>query len=217
MSATTCSKKRTPLTEEELIPILIEERIRAERETLLAQQQSDSKGYLPKDRYQAGETLVFPALNWEKGKVVGMRPGVNPALGEFEVIMVEFENGVKRQFAAGLAEHALNQPLEIALDDPMLNPANVIKTYGRELEGKLTAALKSDEDLVQIAGRWFPRALLVDVNVGHLESLRGRPRRGERKAPAHLRPDRTGRITRQRQPQADRVFNELFPAGGWAL
>jgi len=161
-------EKETPLNEEELVPILVEERIRAERQTLLAQQQAGAKGYLPKDRYQTGETLVFPALNWEKGNVIAMRPGVNPALGEFDVIMVEFENGAKRQFASGLESHALNQPLEVALDDQGLNPSNVIKTHGRELKGKLTEALKSDQDLVQIAGRWFPRALLVDVNLGHL-------------------------------------------------
>ena len=27
---------------------------------------------------------------------------------------------------------------------------------------------RSDDELVRIAGRWFPRALLIDVNVGHL-------------------------------------------------
>jgi hypothetical protein len=30
------------------------------------------------------------------------------------------------------------------------------------------AALQADENLVSIAGRWFPRALLVDINAGHL-------------------------------------------------
>jgi len=28
--------------------------------------------------------------------------------------------------------------------------------------------LQADENIVRIAGRWFPRALLIDVNVGHL-------------------------------------------------
>jgi hypothetical protein len=32
----------------------------------------------------------------------------------------------------------------------------------------LTDILESNEDLVRIAGRWFPRSLLVDVNAGHL-------------------------------------------------
>ncbi len=33
---------------------------------------------------------------------------------------------------------------------------------------RLTAALEDNPDLVRIAWRWFPRALLVDVNIGHL-------------------------------------------------
>lgn len=223
-------EKETPLTEQELIPVLIEERIRAERETLLAQQQADAKGYLPKERYPAGETLVFPALNWEKGKVVSMRPGVNPALGDFEVILVEFNNGTQRQFAAGLPVHPLNEPLEIALDDQMLNPANVIKTFGHELEAKLTEALKSDEDLVQIAGRWFPRALLVDVNVGHLnlseavlEEASGKPLPTSAlieqvELPANVNP-KLVEFSMNYSLQEDGRFDEVGPAGEvlWCL
>ena len=29
-------------------------------------------------------------------------------------------------------------------------------------------SLKDNEDFVRVAGRWFPRALLVDINAGHL-------------------------------------------------
>jgi hypothetical protein len=157
-----------PLNEAELVPILVEERIRFEREALVKQQQSNGKVYLPVEHYGAGEKLVFPALNWKNGKVVGTRPSVNPTLGAFDVIEVEFENEGPRLFAAGLEDHKLNRPVEISADDQLLNPGNVLKTHGLELEQKLAAALEADKGLVQVAGRWFPRSLLVDVNVGHL-------------------------------------------------
>ncbi|HVM72513.1 MAG TPA: hypothetical protein VMT91_12200 [Anaerolineales bacterium] len=161
-------ENEVPLSEAELVPILIEERIRSERDELVKQQKSNGKIYLPAEHYPAGECLVFPALNWKKGKVTSVRPSVNPTLGDFEVIEVAFDGEGTRQFAAGLAEHKLNQPVEVSPEDQMLNPANVLKSYGPELEQNLTAALLADEALVQVAGRWFPRALLVDVNVGHL-------------------------------------------------
>ena len=39
---------------------------------------------------------------------------------------------------------------------------------GTEIEKSLESAFVDDDGLVRIAGRWFPRALLVDVNQGHL-------------------------------------------------
>ena len=95
----------------------------------------------PENDITAGEKLVFPALNWKKGKVTGARPSVNPTLGEFEVIEVAFEDEAARLFAAGLADHKLNRPVEISADDQLLNPANILKAHGPELEQKLTAAL----------------------------------------------------------------------------
>jgi len=123
---------------------------------------------MPGERYPVGEKLVFPSLNWKKGKVTSLRPSVNPTLGEFEVIEVEFDGEGAQLFAAGLADHKLNRPVEVAADDQMLNPVNVVKSTVQIWNKKLTAALLADNALVQVAGRWFPRALLVDVNVGHL-------------------------------------------------
>lgn len=160
--------KEIPLNEEELVPILVEERLRKESEALIKQQKSGAKIYLPKEHNKAGEKLVFPALDWKKGKVTGVRPGVNPTIGEFEIIEVEFEDKTSRQFAAGLEDHKLNRPVEIADDDQLLNPSNVLKAYGPVFEKKLGKALAADDDLVKVARRWFPRALLVDVNEGHL-------------------------------------------------
>jgi hypothetical protein len=161
-------EKETPLAAKEIVPILIEERVRKERDSLAVQQRAAGKVYLPKEHYKLGENLVFPALDMSKGKVTGVRAGFNPAVGEFDVIEVELEEGRKRLFAAGVADHPLNQPPALAADDPSVNPENILKTYGSALEQQLTGALGLDRDLVRIAGRWFPRALLVDINEGHL-------------------------------------------------
>jgi len=161
-------ENETPLTEKELVPVLVGERIRSEREALVKQQRSIGKVYVPEGHYKVGESLVFPALDWKKGKVASLRPGVNPPMGEFEVIEVEFEGGTADLLAASLANHKLNQPVEISIDDELLNPENVIKTHGPELEQKLDKVLSADRDLVKVAARWFPRALLVDINVGQL-------------------------------------------------
>lgn len=157
----------TPLTEKEILPVLIEERLRVERETLRKQRQGGGKLYLPKERYRIGEALVFPALDWKSGRVTGVRPGVNPALGEFEVIEVEFGDGNRKQFAAGLESHGLNAPQETG-EEQAFDAETVLRQHEAGLTRKLVAALEADQSLVRIAGRWFPRALLVDVNLGHL-------------------------------------------------
>ncbi len=47
-------EKEIPLNEAELVPILVEERIRDEREALVKQQKSSGRLYLPAERYQIG-------------------------------------------------------------------------------------------------------------------------------------------------------------------
>ena len=66
------------------------------------------------------------------------------------------------------SSHLLNKPIEVNTEDPLLNPDLVMKNHGEKLADLLQTALEANPDLVRIAGRWLPRALLVDVNVGHL-------------------------------------------------
>jgi hypothetical protein len=44
----------------------------------------------------------------------------------------------------------------------------ILRENASDLEKKIEAAFRTGDEIVRIAGRWFPRALLVDVNVGHL-------------------------------------------------
>ncbi|MBI2330969.1 MAG: hypothetical protein HYU84_02115, partial [Chloroflexi bacterium] len=114
------------------------------------------------------DQLVFPAIGWQRGKVASVRPGVNPAVGEFDVLTVEFEDNAERLFAAGLASHALNDEPVVKPGSDDVNAAAIIGEHGPSLEKKIEKAFAADDGLVKIAGRWFPRALLVDINEGQL-------------------------------------------------
>jgi len=158
----------TPQTTAELVEVLVAERIRQEKQNLIKGQPAQGDVYLPKKHYQPGQTILFPALKWKQGLVKEVRPGLNPEYPPFEVLEVEFGAGDLHEFASGIESHALNQPIPIQLDDPQLDVKTVAKNYGSGLSRQLNAMLESNPDLVRIALRWFPRALLVDVNIGHL-------------------------------------------------
>lgn len=155
-----------PLAEYELMRILVDERIRYEQATLEKQQKGDGELFLPKETYKKGQKVVFPALNWRKGKVLSVRPGQNPEIGPFDVLEVEFEDSV-RLFAASLVEHKLNNPPE-ETPNPEADSSVILEQYGEDLTKKLEMALLADDSLVRSAGQWFPRALIVDMNMGHL-------------------------------------------------
>ena len=157
----------TPLTTRELVVVLIRERNRAERLAVQQRRQAGGKVYAPKETFQSGEGIVFPALDWKHGEVTSIRSGNNTDLGEFDVLTVAMEDGTERFFASRLADHILNEePASVEGDD--FDPDAILRTNGHTLDKKLEATLKTDENIVRIAGRWFPRALLIDVNVGHL-------------------------------------------------
>jgi hypothetical protein len=158
----------TPLTPEELVTAIVEERIRREIEAFEIQRSSAGDLYFPKNSFQENQNLIFPALGWRQGKVIGLRSGINPDIDDLKVIKVEFENGEKREFASEVEDHFLNDPPEIAQESDLLNSQFVIDNFRDLLVDSLENKLEANDDIVRIAGRWFPRALLVDVNQGHL-------------------------------------------------
>ena len=158
----------TPLTSKELAQALIGIRLEEEQRKLEDQRSGEASVYLPKERYQPGQRLVFPALDWVQGEVIDVRPAHNPTLPPFEVIRVRFDNGSEREFAAGIEDHPLNAPPQLDADNPLLNAESVFAAYGKDLSAKIEKALTENEEFVRIAGKWFPRALLMEVNLGHL-------------------------------------------------
>jgi hypothetical protein len=158
----------TPLTTSELVEVLVAERIRREITAIEVERSSIGLAYLPKGTYAANQKLVFPALSWRQGEVFGVRTGHNPDVPAFDVIKVRFENGEEKEFASQLENHKLNDPPQITLSGEAMDARSVVQAFGDELIKRIEDGLTAHEDFVRIAGRWFPRALLVDVNVGHL-------------------------------------------------
>jgi len=157
-----------PLSPQELLEALLVSVIEEEKIRIEKQQKSDGAIYYPRDHYEVGQTIVFPTLKWKSAKVASLRAGINPDIPPFEVIEVRFEDGETVKLAASYENHQLNDALNASLDDPTLDKNSVISNFGPQLVLKLNSALEKNNDLVRIAGKWFPLTLLVDVNIGYL-------------------------------------------------
>lgn len=220
----------TPLTVHDLATVFVAGRIKAERDARTKQRQGTGKTFLPKEKYTQDDELVFPALDWKKGRVTATRAGVNPEAGAFDVVTVAMEDGIQRMFASGLAQHVLNdQPTASSADDD-LDPEFILRESGNEIENKLEAAFSQDDSLVKIAGRWFPRGLLVDVNQGHLnlaeaalDMAQGEPQPTpallkDVELPAGVNP-KLAEFSLNYALQDDERFDEVGPAGQvlWCL
>ncbi len=161
-------EQETPLTTRELVTVFVNERIRVERLAEQKRRQAGGKTYFPKESYQAGDDIVLPALNWKHGKILAVRVGQNPEIGVFDVLTVQLDDASEeRLFAANLALHVLNEK-PVSVEEAGIEADAILSAHGAALEKKIEAQFRSDDELVRIAGRWFPRALLIDVNVGHL-------------------------------------------------
>jgi hypothetical protein len=163
-------EEELPRSAEELGRALVLHRCRQE-EALIERAMSKGTPYQPKRSYEIGEQVVFPMLGYRAAEVVGVRPGNNPEYGSFQVIQVQFEDGEKREFASELtADHPLNREPRAGIVEggEQRTPEELAALYGPQVETVLERCLESEPDFVRLAGRWFRRDLLVDVNVGHL-------------------------------------------------
>lgn len=149
---------------------LIRHRVEQENETL-RRQWANNNIYQPKKSYAVGEQLVFPALKFAAGRVVGVRPGNNPDLGAFEVITVQFDDGRCREFAASYSRaHRLNDEDVTTLFDTqhLKTPEALYEEHGAQVTAVLTAAIEGNDEFIRIGEEWFLRAMMAEVNVGHL-------------------------------------------------
>ncbi len=158
----------TPLGSEELSKQLITHRLKSRQEAVQTQRAEAGKVYLPKERFAQGERVAFPNLNWKSGRVASVRPAATLNGNPFEVIAIEFEDGSSKEYAARLSEHTLNTPPQQESGSKDLAAAPVAKEDVRKLAPKVVAAFRESPDFVYIAGRWFPKALIVDVTAGQL-------------------------------------------------
>ncbi len=161
-------EEETPLPPNELAKALIKRRILSEKEQLKDKQKKNGEIYLPKLEFNVGDKIQFPAMNWINGIVTDIREGNNPEQPTMKVMTVELEDGNSRQFAANLEDHKLNQ-MTTPLDDTQGNDEQeIITNFGEEITKKLEEALEENKDLVRIGADWFPKSLLIEFNIGHL-------------------------------------------------
>jgi hypothetical protein len=161
-------EEETPLSTNEMAQAIIERRVEREAQAAKRREQGTTL-YRPKESYAVGQQLVFSAIDYASGTVVGVRPGRNPEYDGFQVVQIDFGEGrPMREFAAGLANHKLNQDQPKAGMGEVLAPDALFAQYGAAIAAKLEARLQANPDIARLAGRWFPRALLASVNIGNL-------------------------------------------------
>ncbi len=147
------------------IEVLAERVVRARVEATLASRLKHRNAtgtvYRPADRYDAGQKLVFPALDGATGVVRSVRAGNNPAYGKYDVIDVDL-GAETRAFAAGLTwDHALSQ------SDEDLDADVLVERYAPVIVPQLVATLSRESDWLSLGDRWSLRSLLPEVNAGH--------------------------------------------------
>jgi len=181
-----------PLSTADLAAALMAWRCRQEEETIRAELARGTV-YQPRNRYQVGQQIVFPALDFATGTVKGVREGFNPEYGPFEVIQVEFPGqGDLREFAAGLqVPHKLNWDDERRALPLALKPASdLFAEFGGRVQERLEGWLKRpDSGFVRLGERWIARSMLADIHIGHLNiaeafiEVKGRPVKTEEVLP----------------------------------
>lgn len=163
--------RETPLSADQMALALFRYRVHREEEEL-SKLPASGDLYRPSRSYSVGDELTFPQFDGLRGEVTGLRDGSNPDLGAFPVLKVKLEDGREYELANGLPEgHLLDEVEEPAAEEAeeaLLSPEDLFIEFGGSVADALEDRLVQHEDLVRLAGRWFPRSLLVDVNVGHL-------------------------------------------------
>ena len=159
-----------PKTTEALALALITERCRREEAELRAELGRGTI-YQPKKRFQVGDKLLFPALDFRLGEVRDIRPGQNPEYGEFDVLTVDFgPDRRQRSFATGLtAPHKLNvNESEILISGDVQSPETLLATIAANVPTLLQAQLMQQTAFATFENRWLLRDLLAEIHVGHL-------------------------------------------------
>jgi hypothetical protein len=157
-----------PQTTDEIARVIIQYRVTLEAQKI-ERLLSGRTVYQPRNSFEVGDQLVFPALKFAQGEVMAVRVGHNPEYGQFNVIQVNID-GKSREFAADYAAaHLLNTDdanpsISVAEDDI----DELVGVYGRSVSAQIAKTLARREEFVRLGTEWFVKALLADVNIGHL-------------------------------------------------
>ena len=157
----------TPLDKFEITKFIISRAISRKEEERIASQTASGRIYIPQDQYSSGDRILFPSRANATGTVKAIRNGYNPDYPDLQVIEVAFENEKKASFASNLKEHKLNNPTP-AVKEKLLDGEFVFDQFGIQLADEIANSCAKSPDLVCIARQYFPRALLFDISIGHL-------------------------------------------------
>jgi hypothetical protein len=159
-----------PRSTDELAQAIIRRRVEREETDLRRKQQAQGTLYQPKRTFQPGEQVVFPALDFAVGRVDGIRDGHHPDYGPFKVIQVAMDGHRQREFAAEFPYgHWLNEDaVLLSPTDEVVSPEEIYTRYKETFVPHLRQLLHANSEFVWLAGKWFPRSLLVELNVGQL-------------------------------------------------
>lgn len=162
-------ERETPLSLEEIARLLIEKRLQ-DQQAALEDQYRGVTTYRPAEAFKVGQRVLFPRLDFALANVTDVRDGTNPELGAFKVIQVQFDDDSQREFAAELQSHHVLNDVSNDLTPAGGNlGADAILEADREPIFKaITEALAKSDDFVRLAGKWFSRSLMTEVNEGHL-------------------------------------------------
>ncbi|MCB0086495.1 MAG: hypothetical protein KDE54_01165 [Caldilineaceae bacterium] len=165
---------QAPRTLSDLSIALISEYVRKE-DAKIQSELSKGELYQPRNHYEVGQKLVFPAMDFAVAEIVEVRTGQNPEHGEFKVISAKFADSDRvREFAAELASsHQLNNVNgdDFLSEDALLSPEEIYTLYQDEIDESILYALEESErseDFVEVNGNWMLKDMLVDVHVGYL-------------------------------------------------
>lgn len=220
-------EREEPLSTDEMALVLVRRHVHEESK-LLEEQLKEIELYRPDGTFEVGKDYMFPALRFATGRVVGERPGYNPEYDTFTVIEVDFgDGGPVREFASQLqGEHALVKAAEDREgdDEALLSAEELFIEYGGEVAEEIERSLADHDDIVRIAGNWFPKSLLAEIHVGHLnlaEAVLDMAEGGPLDTPTILEtlelPDsinpRLQEFSMNWELQEDARFDEVGPAG----
>ncbi len=170
-------EKETPLSSVELASEIIQAREDLTRRKL-AHKYLGAKVYRPAESYELGDRLTFSKLNYATAKVVKLRDGKGTDLRPLKVAAVEFEDS-NGQAGNCLREFVINYDRDHPLNNADLNrhPSQLTGDYSvddilndeaTDIVQQVDDALERNADLVRLAGTWFVRELMLEVDIGHL-------------------------------------------------
>lgn len=160
-----------PMRASDFARIVITQQVERDNAELRRHLNGNGLIYAPKNSYAVGDALSFPILGFLTGVVKSVRAGAQVDGTTFDVIDVDLSDGTRREFAARLEQpHSLNDldPSTLVKADDLKTPEELVALYAPLMSGKIDAALQKNADLIKIGDEWFLRAMMADVNVGHL-------------------------------------------------